>query len=74
MKTLIFIILSVLIVAYSFAATGDKPNQMVVEKRMSAQVNCTKGELGLKNKRLYVCYTTNTWTYANMSAAGAKFP
>lgn len=58
--------------SFSFAATGDKPNQ----SKLSAFDNisnshqvCTKGELRGNSKKLFYCFSTNTFA----SFSGARF-
>jgi hypothetical protein len=61
----------IMIASIVYAASGDKPNRVVVNKFITTTppAICTKGEMQMKAKRLYLCYATNKWSFANLSTA-----
>lgn len=51
-------------VTFSFAVTGDKPNQMKLSafgNISNSHQTCTKGELRANRHKMYFCYSTNTF-------------
>lgn len=63
-KGFIVALLAVFVASFAFAATGDKPNQMVIPYRnvsSSTKPSCTQGEMKRNSSYIFICSTSAKW-------------